>query len=239
MKAIQITELTKKYKDTLAVDRLTFSVDEGKTLALLGVNGAGKSTTVKMLTGLCEPDEGDALLFGKSIRKNAAEVKTFIGVSPQETAVARNLSVFENLVFIAELYGFSSREAQKRAEEMIEEFGLKEKVRSRAGTLSGGMQRRLSIAMALISNPRLLFLDEPTLGLDVLARRELWKHIAALKGRVTIVLTTHYMEEAAELADSIAVMEHGRLKAMGTLNELLARTQTDTLEQAFVQLASQ
>lgn len=239
MKAIQITELTKKYKDTLAVDRLTFSVDEGKTLALLGVNGAGKSTTVKMLTGLCEPDEGDALLFGKSIRKNAAEVKTFIGVSPQETAVARNLSVFENLVFIAELYGFSSREAQKRAEEMIEEFGLKEKVRSRAGTLSGGMQRRLSIAMALISNPRLLFLDEPTLGLDVLARRELWKHIAALKGRVTIVLTTHYMEEAAELADSIAVMEHGRLKAMGTLNELLARTQTDTLEQAFVRLASQ
>ena len=239
MKAIQINGLTKKYKDTLAVDRLTFSVEEGETLALLGVNGAGKSTTVKMLTGLCSPDEGDALLFGKSIREKMNEIKTLIGVSPQETAVARNLSVFENLVFMAELYGAPLREAQKSAEEKIEEFGLKEKARSRAGTLSGGMQRRLSIAMALISRPKLLFLDEPTLGLDVLARRELWKLISGLKGKATIVLATHYMEEAAELADSIAVMARGRLKAMGTLSDLLARTQTDTLEDAFVRLASE
>lgn len=236
--AIEICELTKKYKDTTAVDRLTLTVPEGELFSLLGVNGAGKTTTIKMLSCLAQPTSGDALLLGSSIVKSPEEVKKKINVSPQETAVARNLTVMENLEFIAEIYGSSSAEAKVRADEMIEKFNLSDVRDKRAKTLSGGMQRRLSIAMALISDPKILFLDEPTLGLDVIARRELWNVINDLKGKMAIILTTHYMEEAEALSDHIAVMAKGKLCACGTVSELKTLAGCDSFEDAFVKIAT-
>lgn len=238
MIAIQTTDLTKKFGSKIAVDSLNLAINQGELFALLGVNGAGKTTTIKMLSCLLTPTSGDALLLGDSILTNSQRVKEKTNVSPQENAVAPNLSVEENLQFIAEIYGYNKQEAKNKTAEMLTTFRLTEVARDRAKTLSGGMQRRLSIAMALISGPEILFLDEPTLGLDVLSRRELWNTIKQLKGKVTIILTTHYMKEAASLADQIGIMAAGQLKAVGTLQELTEQTQTNNLEDAFIALAS-
>lgn len=238
MIAIQTTNLAKKFQDKLAVNSLNLSINQGELFALLGVNGAGKTTTIKMLTCLSSPTSGDATLLGNSIVSNPQAVKEKINVSPQETAVARNLSVKENLELIAKIYGFDKRAIAIKVEEMLMAFSLTEVSKDKAETLSGGMQRRLSIAMALISNPQILFLDEPTLGLDVIARRELWAAIEKLKGSITIILTTHYMEEAEALSDRIGIMAKGKLKAVGTVSELMAKTNTRTLEEAFVSLAA-
>ncbi|MBQ8573184.1 MAG: ABC transporter ATP-binding protein [Ruminococcus sp.] len=237
MLAIKTHNLTKKYKDKTVVNNLNLTVDKGEMYALLGVNGAGKSTTIKMLSCLIKPTSGDALLMGKSIKDDETDVKQIISVSPQETSVAPNLTVRENLEFIAGIFGFSKAEAKVKASKMIEEFDMADIEKNRAKTLSGGWQRRLSIAMALISEPEIIFLDEPTLGLDVLARRELWKHIEKLKGKITIILTTHYLEEAEALADRIGIMAKGVLKAEGTADELKAKAGTSDFEEAFVRIA--
>jgi len=241
--AIQTVNLTKRFgkgANTLtAVNRLNLTVHEGELFSLLGVNGAGKTTTIRMLSCLSIPDEGDAFLLGDSIRTQSAAVKAKINVSPQETAVAPKLTVRENLELIAQLYGCTRQEVARRTDEMLCALSLQEVASKRARTLSGGMQRRLSIAMALITRPRILFLDEPTLGLDVLARRELWRLIESLKGKITVVLTTHYMEEAAALSDRIGIMARGSLKAAGTLSELLEQTGTTSLEDAFVSFAEE
>ena len=235
MNAIEIKGLRKTYGAVTAVDGLTLSVGEGELFALLGVNGAGKTTTIRMLTGLAAPTGGDALLCGSSIVREPEAVKALSACSPQETAVAPNLTVRENLELMAGIYGVA--QPKRAAETMIAEMNLGEVAARRARTLSGGWQRRLSIAMALITGPRVLFLDEPTLGLDVLARRELWQHIRALKGKMTIVLTTHYMEEAESLSDRIGVMAHRKLIAVGTAAELMERTGKTTFEDAFVAIA--
>lgn len=239
MNAIETQALTKRYGSRTAVDRLDLTVRQGELFALLGVNGAGKTTTIKMLCGLSAPSGGDALLLGRSVVRAPQTVKRIIGVSPQETAVARNLTVRENLELVAGVFGAARADARRRAGELMEAFGLGTCAAQRAKTLSGGMQRRLSIAMALISAPQILFLDEPTLGLDVLARRELWKHIEALRGTVTVILTTHYLEEAEALSDRMAVMAAGRLRAVGTANELKRLTGTDRFEDAFIRLATE
>lgn len=239
MYAIRAEKLTKMYKDKIAVNSLDLTVNKGELYALLGVNGAGKSTTIKMLSTLIPPTKGDAFLLDKSIVSNSRSVKEIIGVSPQETAVAQNLTVKENLELMAKIYGFNKKAAKEKSELIIEQFDLAEIAKSRAKTLSGGWQRRLSIAMALISEPKILFLDEPTLGLDVLARRELWAHIKKLKGKITIILTTHYMEEAESLSDRIGIMAKGMLKAQGTASELKTLADTDNFEEAFVKLAGE
>ncbi|MCL1964403.1 MAG: ABC transporter ATP-binding protein [Firmicutes bacterium] len=237
MNAIEIVNVTKKYGGLTAVDDLTLSIHEGELFALLGVNGAGKTTTIKMLSCLIRPTEGNAVLLGHNLKEHPQSIKREINISPQETAVAANLSVRENLEFVAGIYGQDSKTAKRSAQEIAVRFGLDGILRKKAKRLSGGMQRRLSIAMALISNPRILFLDEPTLGLDVLARRELWASIQALKGKVTILLTTHYLEEVEALADRIGIMSSGKLIASGTAAELTGRTGTTTVEDAFVALA--
>ncbi len=237
MTAIETKNLCKRYGSKTVVDHLNLSIEEGTLFALLGVNGAGKSTTIKLLSCLVRPSEGTANVRGLDVQTQREKVKQQINVSPQETAIAPNLSVRENLALIAGIYGSRKEEAQQRAEEMIREFSLELIAKDKARTLSGGWQRRLSIAMALITFPRVLFLDEPTLGLDVLARRELWQLIRQLKGKVTIILTTHYLEEAAALADQIGVMAGGRLKAVGTAEQLIAQTNTQNFEDAFISLA--
>ena len=234
MNAIEIKGLTKKYKDTLAVDGLELSIPQGELFSLLGVNGAGKTTTIKMLSCLVRPDGGQAHLLGHSICEDGAAVKTVIGISPQETAVAPNLTVKENLELMCGVQGFSRAKSEEKVEALIREFSLEEIRNKRAGKLSGGWQRRLSIAMALIGEPKILFLDEPTLGLDVIARSELWDTIRALKGKITIVLTTHYMEEAEALSDRIGIMKSGRLIALGTAEALKQQAGKERFEDAFV-----
>ena len=238
MNAIETQSLTRRFGDLTAVDALNLAVPEGELFALLGVNGAGKTTAIRMLCGLLPPTSGDALLMGHSITKAPAAARSLLNVSPQETAVAPALTVRENLAFIASVYGKSAREANADADAMIERMGLQSVARRRAKQLSGGWQRRLSIAMGLITQPRILFLDEPTLGLDVLARRELWQVIEALRGQMTVVLTTHYLEEAEALSDRVGIMAHGRLKALGTARALVERTGAANFEDAFVALAA-
>lgn len=239
MKAIETINLSKKYEAKTAVNSLSLSVEQGELFALLGVNGAGKTTTIKMLCCLSKPTGGDAVLLGDSIVSKPQAVKEKINVSPQETAVAPNLTVKENLKLIAGIYGSSKKSAYMKADEMISTMGLEEVKDAKAKTLSGGWQRRLSIAMALISKPQILFLDEPTLGLDVIARRELWSVIEKLKGKITIILTTHYMEEAEALSDRIGIMAKGELKAVGTAAELISKTGAKTFEDAFIALATE
>ena len=236
MDAIRIENLTKRYKDVLAVDALSLSVAEGELVSLLGVNGAGKTTTIKMLSCLTEPTEGDAYLSGKSIVREAAEVKALIAVSPQETAVAPGLTVRENLELMCGVHGFPKEKRVRKIDELSALLGLDSVISRKAGKLSGGWQRRLSIAMALISEPQILFLDEPTLGLDVIARSELWDLIRSLRGRVTIVLTTHYMEEAEVLSDRVAIMRDGRLLAYDTVDGIKKIAGEDDFERAFVQI---
>lgn len=236
MEAIKTLSLTKKYKDVVAVDNLNLTVLKGELFSLLGINGAGKTTTIKMLCGLTEPTSGDALLNGKSILNESGEVKKFIAVSPQETAIAPGLSVKENLRFICGIYGFDGLKKNLKVLELINLLDLEKVANKKAGKLSGGMQRRLSIAMALITEPEILFLDEPTLGLDVIARSDLWDIIRSLKGKVTIVLTTHYMEEAEALSDRIAIMKDGKLLICDTAIKIKEKAQTDNFEEAFVRI---
>ena len=233
---IKIQGLTKRYKDVVAVDGLNLTIQKGELFSLLGVNGAGKTTTIKMLSCLTKADGGDAFLDGKSINKNSSEVKSIIAVSPQESAVAFGLSVKENLELICGVYGFSKQKREEKIAELATLLGLDTVLNKRAGKLSGGWQRRLSIAMALISEPQILFLDEPTLGLDVIARSDLWDIIRSLKGRVTIVLTTHYMEEAEALSDRIGIMKDGKLLICETADKIKELAKTDNFEQAFIRI---
>lgn len=236
MDAIRIEGLTKRYKDVTAVDHLTLSVQQGELLSLLGVNGAGKTTTIKMLSCVTAPTSGDAFLNGHSIVTASAEVKNRIAVSPQETAVAAGLTVTENLQLICGIYGFAKEKKEAKLAEMTALLGLETVLDRKAGKLSGGWQRRLSIAMALISEPQILFLDEPTLGLDVLARSDLWDMIRSLKGKVTIILTTHYMEEAEALSDRVAIMKDGKLLLCDTADKIKEVAGTDSFEQAFIRI---
>lgn len=236
MGAIRIENLTKKYKDVTAVNRLNLEIEKGELFSLLGINGAGKTTTIKMLSCLISATEGNAYLMDKSIITNAGDVKSMIGISPQETAVAPNLTVKENLELMCGVHGFPKSKTIAKIGELVDSFGLQNILNKRAGKLSGGWQRRLSIAMALIGEPQILFLDEPTLGLDVIARSELWDTIHALKGKITIILTTHYMEEAEELSDRIGIMKDGELIALGTVEELKIKAGTDKFENAFITL---
>ena len=239
MGAIQTSNLTKRYKDVLAVDRLNLSIEQGELFTLLGMNGAGKTTTVKMLSCLTAPTSGEARIEGKSVVQDAMAVKQKIGVSPQETAVAPQLTVRENLELICGIYGFTKETCQVKIHDLAKQFHMQDILSRKAGKLSGGWQRRVSIAMALIGEPSVLFLDEPTLGLDVLARRELWDVIRALKGKVTIVLTTHYMEEAQHLSDRIGILKDGKLLIVATPKELMEKTSTDTVEQAFIDIVKE
>ncbi len=236
MEAIKTVGLTKRYKELTAVNGLDLSIRQGELFALLGVNGAGKTTTIKMLSCLTKPTAGDAFLNGHSVVSDAASVKNIIGVSPQETAVAPNLSVRENLALMCGVHGFAREKQTQKLTELTDRLGLGEVLSRKASKLSGGWQRRLSIAMALISEPEILFLDEPTLGLDVLARSDLWDVIRALKGKITIILTTHYMEEAETLSDRIGIMKAGRLVALGTAEELKKAADAERFEDAFVKL---
>lgn len=234
MDAIKIESLSKKYLNTIAVDNLNLCVSQGELFSLLGVNGAGKTTTIKMLCGLTAPTSGNAFLNGKSIITDVAAVKSIIAVSPQETAVALGLTVRENLEMICGIYGFTKQNQKQKIDELADLLGLQNVINIKAGRLSGGYQRKLSIAMALISEPEILFLDEPTLGLDVLARSDLWNIIRSLKGKITIILTTHYMEEAEALSDRIAIMKDGKLLICETAENIKKIAQTDNFEQAFI-----
>ena len=239
MQAIQASDLVKQYAALTAVDKLHLEVHQGELFSLLGVNGAGKTTTIKMLTCLTKPTGGDALVGGYSIRKEPRQVKRLIGVSPQETAIAPNLSVKENLELICGVHGFSKEKTAARVRELSGQLGLDTVLDRRSSKLSGGWQRRVSIAMALISQPQILFLDEPTLGLDVLARHELWETIGTLKGKITIMLTTHYMEEAQALSDRIGIMKNGRLLAVGTAEELMEQAGVTNFEAAFISIVKE
>lgn len=239
MKVIETMELFKQYKNLTAVDKLHLIINQGELFSLLGVNGAGKTTTIKMLTCLTKPSGGDAIVGGYSITKDAEKVKKLIGVSPQETAVAPNLSVEENLELICGIHGFSKEKTKEKIKELSGQFDLSTIMRRKAGKLSGGWQRRVSIAMALISEPKILFLDEPTLGLDVIARHDLWEVIRSLKGKITIILTTHYMEEAEVLSDRIGIMRNGRLLAVGTVEELNQKAGCQDFESTFVSIVKE
>lgn len=239
MNSIKTVNLTKKYNDLTAVDSLNLQINSGELFSLLGINGAGKTTTIKMLSCLTKPTDGDAVIGGYSITQDKLKVKGVIGVSPQETAVAPNLTVKENLELMCSIHGFSKEKQKAKTNELSEQFHLQNILYKKAGKLSGGWQRRLSIALALISEPKILFLDEPTLGLDVIARSELWDIIKDLKGKITIILTTHYMEEAEALSDRIGIMKNGRLLVVGTAQELLKMTDADTFENAFISIVKE
>jgi len=233
---IETRHLTKKFGDFVAVDDLNLSIAQGELFSLLGLNGAGKTTTIKMLSCLILPTSGDAIILNKNLIKDSQYIKQKLNVSPQETAIAPNLNVQENLEMIAGIYGISKNEIPRMVEEMVTVFNLTDVRKKKTKLLSGGMQRRLSIAMALITEPEILFLDEPSLGLDVIARRELWAIIRKIKDKTTIILTTHYLEEAEALSDRVAIMQKGRIKAIGTVDELLNQTGSKTLEDAFILL---
>ncbi len=236
MSAVTILGLVKRYQNLTAVDHLNLEIGQGEIFSLLGINGAGKTTTIKMLTGLTKPTEGEAFVGGYSIRKESGKVRGIIGVSPQETAVAPNLSVEENLEMICGIYGFSKEKTKDKVEELSRSFSLESVLKRKAGKLSGGWQRRVSIAMALVGEPQILFLDEPTLGLDVLARHELWDILRSIRGKVTMILTTHYMEEAEALSDRIGIMKNGSLLAVGTVEELNRQAGTESFESAFISI---
>ncbi len=237
MLSIKAEGLTKKYKDLVAVDNLSLEIEKGELFSLLGLNGAGKTTTLKMLTCLTKPDSGDAFVEGNSVITNTSAVKSIIAVSPQETAVAPNLTVKENLELMCGVYGIDRVKGKAKIKELCELLGLNKVLNKKAGKLSGGWQRRLSIAMALITEPKVLTLDEPTLGIDVLARSEIWDIIRSLKGKITIILTTHYMEEAEALSNRIGIMKDGRLLIVGTAGEIKQKAGKEKFEDAFISIA--
>ena len=236
MNSIEIKNLTKKFKDKIAVNGIDLKIKQGELFALLGVNGAGKTTTIKMLSGLILPSSGDIFIEDMNMKKDVFKIKEILNVSPQETAIAPNLTVKENLEFMAGVYQIKNKD--NKIDELIKQFKLEEVLNKKAKTLSGGWQRKVSIAISLINDPRILFLDEPTLGLDVIARKELWKIINSLKGKITIILTTHYMEEAESLSDRIGIMSNGKLIDIGTSKELIKKAKTKNFEDAFVTLAT-
>jgi ABC-2 type transport system ATP-binding protein len=236
MNAIEIKSLTKQYGDVLAVDNLSLSIKDGELFSLLGVNGAGKTTTIKMLSCLTKPTSGEAFLLGKSITENEASVKSFIAISPQETAIARELTVRENLEFICGIYKFSKEKCDLKIAELSDLLSLHSVIDKKAKKLSGGYARRLSIAMALICEPKILFLDEPTLGLDVIARSELWDIVHSLKGKITIIMTTHYMEEAEALSDRIGIMKDGKLLICDTPIAIKQYCGEESIEKAFIKI---
>ncbi len=236
MYSIEIRKLTKKFKDKVAVNEINLQIKEGELFALLGTNGAGKTTTIKMLSGLILPTSGDITIEKMDMKKDTFKIKEILNVSPQETAIAPNLTVKENLEFMAGVYQINDKE--NKINELIKLFKLNEVLNKRAKTLSGGWQRKVSIAISLINSPKILFLDEPTLGLDVIARKELWKIIKELKGKITIILTTHYMEEAESLSDRIGIMSNGTLIDIGTSQELIKKTKTNNFEDAFVSIVT-
>lgn len=234
MNAIEIKNLSKKYDDRIAVNSINLTIEQGEFFALLGSNGAGKTTTIKMLSCLVKPTDGEAIMKGNSVKSASEKVKEIINISPQETAVAPKLTIKENLMMIARLYGSSNEQAKSKANILMKTFDLTDRQNEKAKALSGGWQRKLSISMALISNPQILFLDEPTLGLDVRARRELWETIGKLKGKVTLILTTHYLEEAEALADRICIMDKGIIQIMGTADEIVKASGKKDFEEAFL-----
>lgn len=233
MSIITIDNLKKSYKKTHALRGVSFSVDRGELFGLLGVNGAGKTTLIKILCGLTKKSGGTAIVDGLSLDTQIDSIKQIIDLSPQESAVALNLTVKENLDFFASIYGKSN---QEDIQEIVDIFKLNDVLNQKAKTLSGGYKRRLSIAIALISKPKILFLDEPTLGLDVLARRELWRIITDLKGKITIILTSHYLEEIEHLCDRVAILSKGALVGVGTVDYFKQLTQSKSFEDAFVAL---
>ena len=236
MNAVEIKKLVKKYGAKVAVNDMNLSIKEGELFALLGVNGAGKTTTIKMLSGLILPTSGEITILGMDMKKERIKIKSLLNVSPQETAIAPNLTVKENLDFMAGVYQIDNK--QNKIDELVKLFKLDEVLNKKAKVLSGGWQRKVSIALSLINDPKLLFLDEPTLGLDVIARKELWKVISSLKGKVTIILTTHYMEEAESLSDRIGIMASGKIIETGTSKELIKKAKAKTFEDAFVKIAT-
>lgn len=233
---IKINNLRKEYKDIVAVNDLNLEIYKGELYSLLGVNGAGKTTTIKMLSTLTSPTKGEAFIDGYSILSEQSKIKEIIDISTQETAIAKNLTVRENLEFYGAIYGFKKCELEKRVDEKIRLFKLEKYENKKAKTLSGGYQRKLSIAMALISKPKILFLDEPTLGLDVISRHELWDIINELKKESTIILTTHYLEEAEKLSDRIGIMVDGNLIESDTCDKLKEKAGNDDFEEAFITL---
>lgn len=236
MNSIETKKLTKKFKEKVAVNGINLQIKQGELFALLGTNGAGKTTTIKMLSGLILPTSGEIIIENMDMKKHIFKIKEILNVSPQETAIAPNLTVKENLEFMAGVYQIPDKD--KKINELIKLFKLDEVLNKRAKNLSGGWQRKVSIAISLINNPKILFLDEPTLGLDVIARKELWKVINSLKGKITIVLTTHYMEEAESLSDRVGIMANGNLIDIGTSKELIKKTKTKSFEDAFVKIAT-
>ncbi|TKI67098.1 ATP-binding cassette domain-containing protein [Lysinibacillus mangiferihumi] len=236
---IEIKALSKHYKNQVVVDQLTLSIEKGELFALLGQNAAGKTTTIKMLCGLLTPTSGDAILEGESIVFSQTAVKKIINISPQETAVAPNLTVQENLLLMGQIYGDSKQIAQQHAVAQMDLFGLTSVKEKRAKVLSGGYLRRLSVAMAMMSKPQILFLDEPTLGMDVRARRDLWRILLQIKGDVTIVVTTHYLEEIEMLANRVGIMNQGKLCALGTVQQLIDETGKPTLTEVFLELTKE
>ena len=233
---IKTIKLCKFFKDKKAVIDLDLEIKKGELFSLLGVNGAGKTTTIKMLSTLSNPTSGEIYIKGINLKENPNKIKEIMNISPQETAIANNLTVKENLSFIAGIYQINNK--NEKVEELLNSFNLTEMQNKKASLLSGGQKRRLSIALALVNEPEILFLDEPTLGLDVLARRELWNTINSLKGKTTIILTTHYLEEAESLSDRIGIMVNGKLTSVGTPKELIALSKESNFEDAFVKLAT-
>lgn len=237
MTAAKLINLRKEYKNITAVNDVSFEIMDGEVFSLLGMNGAGKTTIIKMLSCLTKPTSGEAFVYGKNVLTEPTEVKQLIGISPQENSAAAKLTVEENLRFMCGIYGLSKEKTEENIERIVKQFSLEERLKQQAGKLSGGWQKRLSIAMALITEPKILFLDEPTLGLDVVARRELWKIIEGLKGKMTVIVTTHYLEESEHLADRIAIMKDGNLKALGTLSELQQLSGEEKLEDIFLKIS--
>jgi ABC-2 type transport system ATP-binding protein len=220
--AIEVKNLHKSFGDLKAVDDVSFEVQQGEIFSLLGPNGAGKTTTLSMLSCLLHPDEGDAFILGHSIRKDSMGVKSVLGVVPQEIALYEDLSARENLTFWGKMYGLRGVQLKARVEEVLEIIGLTDRAKDRVGKYSGGMKRRVNIGVALLHKPKVIYMDEPTVGIDPQSRRSILDSVVALKNQgMTVLYTTHYMEEAQELSDHIAIMDHGKIIATGTNEELI------------------
>jgi len=234
---IVIENLTKDFADVKAVDCLSISIHEAEVFGLLGPNGSGKTTTIRCLTGLLKPTGGTIRVGGLDCGSESSKVRRILGVSPQETAVYPYLTGIENVKLFGALYDVPKKVLDLRSDEIMEKVGLLEDAGRRAGTYSGGMKRRVSIAMALIHDPRIILLDEPTVGMDPQSRRAVWDFIAELKDKgKTVVLTTHYMDEAEELCDRVGIIDHGRLIALGSPAELRSRYGARDLEDVLIQL---
>lgn len=234
---IVIENLTKKYGDVTAVDGLSLQVEEGQLFGLLGPNGSGKTTILKVLCGLLEPTAGSAYVGGYDVQKSNGKVKELIGVCPQETAVYASLTGRENVELFGSLHGMPQQELKKSTDDLLERLGLQNDAKRRVGTYSEGMKRRISLAMAIVHSPEIAFLDEPSVGMDPQTRRVVWEFIRQLKRQgKTVILTTHYMEEAEELCDTVGIIDHGKLIALGAPGQLKEKFAAKDLEDVFIQL---